>query len=178
MILQIFHPMTGLYGTFARALTGRTPSDLMANPSTFPHMYVWSGVWQSFGYDSIIYMAALTSVSAELHEAAEIDGASRFKRVIHIDFPAILPTITILLILRLGRVMSLGFQKIYLMQNDLNISASEVISTFVYKKGIASGSSNDYSYSTAIGMFNSLVNFTLLLIANRVSKKLGGSGIL
>ena len=177
MLMQIFHPMTGLYGTFARALTGKTPGDLLANPTTFPHMYVWSGVWQSFGYDSIIYMAALTSVSAELHEAAEIDGASRFKRVIHIDFPAILPTITILLILRLGRVMSLGFQKIYLMQNDLNISASEVISTFVYKKGIASGASNDYSYSTAIGMFNSVINLILLVVVNAISRRVGETSL-
>ena len=177
MILQIFHPLNGLYGTFARLLTGTMPKDILASPKAFPHMYVWSGVWQSFGYNSIIYIAALTNVSAELHEAAEIDGASRLQRVIHIDFPAILPTVVIMLILRMGSVMNLGFQKIYLMQNDLNISASEVISTFVYKKGLASGAANDYSYSTAIGMFNSVVNLIMLTTVNAVSRRVGETSL-
>ena len=177
MMLQIFHPLSGIYGTISRFLTGETPKDLLASPATFPHMYVWSGVWQSFGYNSIIYIAALSSVSAELHEAAQIDGASRLQRVVHIDFPAILPTVTIMLILRMGSVMSLGFQKIYLMQNDLNISASEVISTFVYKKGLASGAANDYSYSTAIGMFNSVINLILLVLVNTVSRKVGETSL-
>lgn len=177
MLMQIFHPLTGVYGALARALTGSTPADLLANPSTFPHMYVWSGVWQGFGYNSIIYLAALSGVSAELHEAAEIDGASRLQRVIHIDFPAILPTVTIMLIMRMGSVMSLGFQKIYLMQNTLNLSTSEVISTFVYKKGLASGAGNDYSYSTAIGMFNSVINLLLLVCVNGVSRKLSENSL-
>ena len=177
MMMQIFHPLTGLYGTFSRFFTGKTPSDLLASPATFPHMYVWSGVWQGFGYGSVIYIAALTNVSSELHEAAEIDGASRLKRVIHIDFPAILPTVTIMLILRMGSVMSLGFQKIYLMQNSLNISASEVISTFVYKKGLASGASNDYSYSAAIGMFNSVINLILLTLVNAISRRVGETSL-
>jgi len=177
MILQIFHPLNGLYGTFARLLTGVMPKDILASPSAFPHMYVWSGVWQSFGYNSIIYIAALTNVSGELHEAAEIDGASRLQRVVHIDFPAILPTVVIMLILRMGSVMNLGFQKIYLMQNDLNISASEVISTFVYKKGLASGAANDYSYSTAIGMFNSVVNLIMLTTVNAISRRVGETSL-
>ena len=177
MLMQIFHPLTGVYGALARALTGSTPADLLASPSTFPHMYVWSGVWQGFGYNSIIYLAALSGVSAELHEAAEIDGASRLQRVIHIDFPAILPTVTIMLIMRMGSVMSLGFQKIYLMQNTLNLSTSEVISTFVYKKGLASGAGNDYSYSTAIGMFNSVINLLLLVCVNGVSRKLSENSL-
>ena len=177
MLMQIFHPLNGLYGHVFRLLAGEAAPDLLASSSAFAHLYIWSGVWQHFGYNSIIYIAALTHVSTELHEAAEIDGASRFRRVIHIDFPAILPTITIMLILRMGSVMNLGFQKIYLMQNTLNISASEVISTFVYKKGIAAGAYNDYSYASAIGMFNSLVNLTLVAAVNAISRRIGETSL-
>ena len=177
MMMQIFHPINGVYGVLAHLLTGKYPTDLMGSASAFPHMYVWSGVWQKFGYDSIIYIAALTSVSSELHEAAQLDGASRMQRVWHIDVPAIVPTMTVMLILRMGSVMSLGFQKIYLMQNDLNIAASEVITTYVYKKGIASGTSNDYSYATAINMFNSVVNLILLTTVNQIARKVGETSL-
>ena len=177
MMMQIFHPMVGLYGKFMTALTGRIPEDLFAKPSAFPHLYVWSGVWQGFGYNSIIYIAALTNVSSELHEAAEVDGASRFRRVLHIDFPALLPTIVIMLILRTGSIMSIGFEKTYLMQNSLNLSRSEIISTFVYKKGLGAGTSNDYSYSTAISMFNSVVNLILITAVNWVSRRLGETSL-
>lgn len=177
IINQVFHPMNGIYGVAARALTGNMPDNLLANPSAFPHLYVWSGVWQNFGYDSIIYFAALSGVSPELHEAAEVDGASRFQRMIHIDLPAIASTITIMLILRMSSVMNLGFQKIYLMQNSLNLSASEVISTFVYKKGLGSGMSNDYSYSTAVDMFNSIVNLVLVITANFISRKVSDTSL-
>lgn len=177
MVNQIMHPMNGIYGVVVRSITGSTPSDLLASPVAFPHIYVWSGVWQSFGYDSIIYFAALSGVSPELHEAAEVDGANRFKRMLHIDLPAIAPTITIMLILRMSHVMNLGFQKIYLMQNSLNLSASEVISTYVYKKGLGSGMSNDYSYSTAVDMFNSLVNLFLVLTANFISRKVSETSL-
>ena len=134
-------------------------------------------MWQNFGYNSIIYFAALSGVSPELHEAAQVDGASRFRRVIHIDFPTILPTVTIMLILRMGSVMSLGFQKIYLMQNTLNLSASEVISTYVYKMGLGSGASNDYSYSTAVDMFNSIVNLIMITSANYISRTVGETSL-
>ena len=177
MLMQIFHPINGVYGSVAYALTGKYPTDLMGSATAFPHMYVWSGVWQKFGYDSIIYIAALTGVAGELHEAAQLDGASRLQRVWHVDVPAIVPTMTVMLILRMGSVMSLGFQKIYLMQNDLNISASEVITTFVYKKGIASGTSNDYSYATAINMFNSVVNLILLTTVNQIARKVGETSL-
>jgi len=150
---------------------------LFANPKAFPHLYVWSGVWQGFGYNSIIYIAALTNVSAEIHEAAEVDGASRFQRVIHVDFPALLPTITIMLILRMGSIMSIGFEKTYLMQNSLNLSRSEIISTFVYKKGLGAGASNDYSYSTAIGMFNSVVNLILISSVNWFSRRVSETSL-
>ncbi len=177
ILMQILHPMTGVYGSLIRSLTGSTPSDPMAKPALFPHLYVWSGVWQGFGYNSIIYTAALTNVSSELHEAAQIDGASRLQRVRHVDVPAILPTIVIMLILRTGHVMSIGFEKAYLMQNNLNISSSEIISTFVYKRGLGSGSGNDYSYSAAIGMFNSLVNLLLIVVVNSISSRLGETSL-
>lgn len=177
IMMQIFHPMTGVYGTIYKALTGRTPADLFANPNAFPHLYVWSGIWQNFGYNSIIYIAALTNVSSELHEAAQVDGASRFRRVLHIDFPALLPTIVIMLILRTGTIMSIGFEKVFLMQNSLNLSASEIISTFVYKKGLGAGISNDYSYSAAIGMFNSVVNLVLITTVNAVARRVGDTSL-
>lgn len=177
IVNQVLHPMTGIYGHFAKALTGEMPADLMGSAGAFPHIYVWSSVWQNFGYNSIIYFAALSGVDPELHEAAKVDGASRFRRVLHVDIPAILPTITIMLILRMSSVMTLGFQKIYLMQNTLNLDTSEVISTYVYKKGLASGASNDYSYSTAVDLFNSLVNLLLVTMANTVSRKISETSL-
>ena len=177
MLMQLFHPMNGLYGKLMQALTGQMPADLFAQPSAFPHLYVWSGVWQGFGYNSIIYLAALTNVSPDLHEAAEVDGASRLQRLIHVDFPALLPTITIMLILRMGAIMSIGFEKTYLMQNSLNLSRSEIISTFVYKKGLASGAANDYSYSAAVGMFKSVVNLVLIVGVNWISRKISENSL-
>lgn len=134
------------------------------------------GVWQSTGYSAIIYIAALAGVDQSLHEAAEIDGASRFQRLLYIDVPTILPTASIMLILAVGNIMNVGFEKVLLMQNNLNLNYSEIISTYVYKVGLASGI-NDFSLSTAISMFNSVINFILLMIANWGSKKLSGNGI-
>ena len=149
----------------------------MGGPN-FRLLYIASGVWQSTGWGSIIYMAALSGVDPELHEAATIDGASRFKRVWYIDLPTIIPTIAITLILRCGSLMSIGFDKAYLLQNDTNLVASEVISTYVYKVGLAGleGSSN-LSYATAIGMFNSVVNLVALLLVNKIADKVSGSGL-
>ncbi|MCR4621139.1 MAG: ABC transporter permease subunit [Clostridiales bacterium] len=177
IVNQVLHPMTGIYGVLFKAITGRMPDDLMGIPSAFPHIYVWSSVWQNFGYNSIIYFAALSSVDPELHEAAKVDGASRFRRVLHVDVPAILPTITIMLILRMSTVMTIGFQKVYLMQNTLNLETSEVISTYVYKKGLASGVSNDYSYSTAVDLFNSIVNLLLVTVSNTISRKVSETSL-
>lgn len=177
MMMQMFHPTVGVYGTISRALTGATPKDLFSNVNAFPHLYVWSAVWQGFGYNSIIYLAALTSVSEETHEAAQIDGASRFQRVIHVDIPAILPTIIIMLILRMGHVMNLGFEKVYLMQNTLNLRVSEVISTFVYKQGLAAGASSDYSYATAIDLFNAVINLVLIVSVNAVSRRVSDTSL-
>lgn len=176
MIVQIFNSTTGLYGRLGMIFTGQRPDDLLSQASVFPHMYVWSGVWQGMGWSSIIYMAALSSVDASLHEAAEIDGASRFQRCIYIDFPCILPTATILLIMNAGSIMSVGFEKVFLMQNSLNLSTSEVISTYVYKVSLTA-SGNDFSYGTAIGLFNSLVNMALLVLVNFISKRVGETSL-
>lgn len=171
MVNMIFSPVAGLYGTFFRLFGGEGyPYDFRAMADSFRHMYVWSGVWQNLGWDTIIYIAALSSVSQDHHEAAMIDGATRFQRMLHVDLPAILPTAAIMLILRSGSIMTVGFEKVYLMQSPLNIPTSEVISTFVYKTAMSRAS--DFSYSAAIGLFNSVINCILLVIVNWVSKKI------
>jgi len=168
ILVQIFNPRIGLYGRVCE-LFGLSVTDIFSQPEAFSHIYVWSAIWQQLGWGSIIYLAALSNVDISLYESAEIDGANRFKRMIYIDFPSILPTVMILLIMRVGQIMSVGYEKVLLMQNSLNLSTSEIIATYSYKVGLQSGS--DYSYGAAIGLFNSLINFTLLIIVNRVSKK-------
>lgn len=148
---------------------GVKPAYYMGQPKYFRHLYVWSGIWQEAGWGSIIYLAALTSISPELHEAAMIDGANKIRRIWHIDIPSIMPTMVIMLILRSGSIMSVGFEKVYLMQNDLTLSVSEVISTYTYKMGILS---QRFSYSSAIGLFNNTINFAFLTAVNYISKKL------
>jgi ABC-type polysaccharide transport system permease subunit len=150
--------------------------DLMGIPAAFSHIYVWSGIWQNAGWGTIVYLAALAGVDPNLHEAALCDGASRFQRVLYIDLPAILPTAAIMLIMDAGRVMNLGFEKIYLMQNSLNLSASQVISTYVYEVSLGSGR-NDFSYGAAIGLFNSVVNFILVFTVNKIAKNMNQSSL-
>jgi putative aldouronate transport system permease protein len=168
LLILLLSPSSGIFGSICRALGFTTPN-LMANAGAFSSVYVWSDVWQHLGWDSIIYIAALSSVDPTLYEAATIDGASRWHKLIHIDFPMILPTAGILLIMRLGSVLGVGFEKVYLMQNTLNLDTSEVIATYVYKMGLLS---SQYSFSAAVGLFNTLVNFVLLVIVNRVSSKI------
>lgn len=175
MVNQVFGSRTGLYGLIGYALTGSYPPDLFADANSFQHLFIWSGVWQNFGWNAIIYIAALTSVSPDLHEAAQIDGASRLQRVIHIDFPSILPTIVIMLILRVGQIMNIGFEKTFLMQNSLNLARSEVISTYVYKQGLTG--KTDFSYSTAINLFNSVINMVLITSVNWISRKVGETSL-
>lgn len=153
---------------------GGQPMHLMGEAKYFRHVYVWSGVWQEMGWNSIIYLAALTGIDPGLHEAAMIDGAGNLRRIWHVDIPGILPTVSIMLILKFGRMMSLGFDKVYIMQNSMNISVSEVLSTYIYKQGITSFR---YSYSTAIGLFNNVINFVLLTIVNKLSGWLSGSSL-
>lgn len=177
ILLQLFNPRVGLYGIIGEAITGTYPKDILGSPSVFRHMYIWSGIWQNFGWNSIIYTAALASVDPTYHEAAMIDGASRFKRVLYVDLPAILPTIVTMLILRMGSVMSVGFEKVYLMQNSLNLSASQIISTYEYSVSLAAGGATDFSYATAIGMFNNVIELILLVIVNQISKKVSETSV-
>jgi multiple sugar transport system permease protein/putative aldouronate transport system permease protein len=176
LIFQLLNNRNGLYGSLWSFLTHVMPPDLLALGTNFKHIYVWSSVWQNTGYASIIYFAALSNVDPALHEAALVDGANRFQRMLYVDVPCIMPTASIMLILAVGGIMNVAFEKTLLMQNSLNINYSEVISTYVYKVGLAGGV-NDFSLSAAIGMFNSIINFILLIVANWGSKKLSGSGI-
>ncbi len=171
-ILQmVLSPMSGIYGNLYRLLGGSGyPKDFRGLASAFRHMYVWSGIWQSLGWNTIIYTSALSAVSQEHHEAAMIDGASRFKRIIHIDIPTIMPTICIQLILNMGGLISVGFEKTFMLQTPLNLNVSEVISTYVYKFGLSSFRS--FSYGTAVSLINTAINLTFLFITNRITKKI------
>lgn len=173
MLLLFLSPTSGLVNKLIGSFGGQ-PIHFMAQKSMWRHIYVWSGVWQNTGWNSVIYFAALAGVSPELHEAAIVDGATKWQRIRYIDFPAIIPTATILLILNCGSILSVGFEKAYLLQNDLNLSVSEIISTYTYKVGLIQ---NDLSYSTAIGLCNSVVNAVLLIIVNWVSDKLSGNSL-
>ena len=150
---------------------GAQPVFFLEEAGSFRTIYVASGIWQEVGWGSIIYLSALSSVDAELYEAASIDGAGRWKKLWHITLPGILSTIIIMLLLRLGRIMSVGAEKILLLYSPATYETADVISSFVYRKGLLEA---DYSYASAVGMFNSLINFTFLLIVNRVSKRSSG----
>lgn len=170
ILFMLLSPTSGLYGNLYRLITkAEQAPDIRYLSATFRHLYVWSGVWQGLGWGSIIYVAALSSVSQELHEAAMIDGATRLKRMWHIDIPAIMPTIAIMFIMSCTSIISVGFEKVYLMQNPLNKSVSEVLSTYIFKKAI--GGVRSYSYGAAVGMFNTAINLALLIIINAIVKK-------
>lgn len=164
--LGIINKLTGLFGIPA--------VNYMGKAEWFRHLYVWSGVWQSAGYGAVIYMAALTGIPFELYEAAKIDGASKWRKIWSIDLPMILPTVSIMLILNLGQVMNIGFEKVYLMQNAANAQVSEVVSTYVYKIGLVK---MNMSFSTAINLFNSVVNLVLVVAVNAISKRLSDTGL-
>jgi putative aldouronate transport system permease protein len=146
----------------------------MAQQDLFIHLYVWSGIWQGTGYGAVIYLAALTSISQELYEAAVIDGANKWQRIWNIDIPSVLPTAAILLILIFGQIMNVGFEKAYLMQNAANINASEIISTYVYKIGLIN---MNMSFSTAVNLFNSVVNMLMLVIVNFIANRLSQASL-
>lgn len=167
MMTLLFSPNTGIVNKALVQLGGQK-TNFMGEAKYFRWMYVLSGVWQSAGWGSIIYLAALSSVDMGLYEAARMDGCSRFGLVLHIDIPSIIPTCVIMFIMEMGRLMSLGYQKAYLMQNDLNLSVSEIIDTYTYKVGLIN---NKFSYSSAIGLFTSVVNIILLVGANTLSRK-------
>lgn len=173
MIILFLSPRVGIVNNMMAAL-GFDKINFMAKSGMFQSIYVWSGIWQSAGWSSIIYFAALSSVSPELHEAAVLDGATRLQRIWHIDFPGILPTTVILLIMSVGSLLSVGFEKAYLLQNDQNMLRSEIISTYVYKMGMLK---NDMSFSSAVDLLNSAVNCILLITVNYISGKVSDNSL-
>ena len=167
MITMFSMPNKGVFNIL-RGLLGMESVNVLAKADWFNDIYIWSGVWQGMGWSAIIYISALAGVDYEMHEAAIIDGASKVQRMIHIDLPSIIPTIVMLLILRMGSIMSVGFEKAYLLQNDLNYMKSAIISTYVYEVGLID---SDFAFSTAVGLFNTAINIILLVGANTFSKK-------
>ncbi|MCL2832204.1 MAG: ABC transporter permease subunit [Treponema sp.] len=172
MILLFLSP-SGLFGQISR-LMGSTPGNIMGEAYMFPHIYVWSGIWQQIGWSSIIYLAALSSIDPTLYEAATIDGASKWQKIIQIEIPSIMPTCIILLILNAGNILNVSFEKTFLLQNSLNLSRSEVITTYIYKIGIQS---TQYSFSAAVGLFNNIINFIVLALVNYISGKLSETNL-
>ena len=173
MMNVMFSVNSGVINTLVERMGGQRIL-FMGQADWFPHMYVWSGVWQNMGWNSVIYFAALSAVSEDLHDAAIVDGASKIQRIFHIDLPTIMPTIIIMLVLQIGQLMNVGFEKVFLMQNNLNLQTAETIQTYVYKKGLQNA---DYGYSTAVGLFNNVVNFVLLTTVNALTRHLGGSSL-
>lgn len=173
MLMSILDVRTGIVNQLIVALGGK-PINFFNDPKVFPHLYVWSGVWQTMGYSSIIYIAALSGVSKELQEAAVVDGASRFKRIWHVDLPSIAPTIVMMLIFNVGAIMSIGFEKAYLMGNSINAPTSEIISTYLYKVSVQQG---NFSYGAAVGLFNSVISLVLFVLVNQASKKLTDTSV-
>lgn len=172
-IMNMLFAATGIVNNAIVAMGGSIQSFVSA-PEYFRTMYIGSTVWQQMGFNAIVYIAALTGISADFYEAAVIDGATKLQRIIYIDIPLIMPTVILMLILAVGNVMSLGYEKAYIMQTSTNTNVSEIISTYVYKVGLQSA---QYSFATAVGLFNSIVNFIILVCANTVSKKTAGVSI-
>ena len=168
MMFQFLSPRIGFVNDIIAAF-GFERMMFLSEPTLFSSVYVWSGIWQLTGWNSIIYLAALSTVDPELHEAAIVDGANRLRRILHVDIPCVLPTIIVLLIIQCGQIMTVGFEKVFLMQRPLNLARSEIITTYVYKVGLVSSIPN-YSYGAAIGLFNAVINLILILAVNKLSK--------
>ncbi|MEN2742326.1 ABC transporter permease subunit [Microbacterium sp. X-17] len=173
MLILIMAPRLGVLSQVFGFFGVQSP-DFLGDPSYFRHIYVWSDVWQTAGYSAVIYMAALSGIDPSLYEAAKVDGASRLRKIWHVDIPGIMPTAMIVLILSVGNIMSIGFEKVFLLQNPLNLGQSEIIATYVYKLGILNA---DFGTATAVGLFNSVINLVLLLVVNWVAKRISGSGL-
>jgi len=173
LLIVLLSPNSGIIGKMIKLL-GLGEINLMGDPAAFVPVYVLSDVWQHAGWNSIIYLAALSSVDVELYDACKVDGGTKWHMVRYIEIPALVPTMVVLLILSMGGVLSVGFEKVFLMQNGLNISVSEVISTYTYKMGLLSA---QFSYATAIGLFNTVINFTLLTIANQIARRTTGMSL-
>lgn len=170
---QIFSPHYGIFTMITRSF-GRRAVDIMSNPVNFRHIFVWTDVWQLTGYSAILYIAALSSIPPELYEAAEMDGATKFQRIIAIDLPSLIPTATILLILEAGRMMDISFEKVILLQAPINLRTSEVLTTFIYKLGLLEGY---FDFATAGGLFNSIINFALVITVNSIARKVGETSL-
>jgi len=173
MIFIFLSPADGIVNRIIAWFGGESVS-FMTEPEWFKSIYVLSGVWQQMGWSSIIYIAALAGIDPSLHEAARVDGASRLQRIWHVNLPGIAPTIVILLILNVGNIMAVGYEKILLMQNDLNLEASDVISTYVYRSGILDA---QYSFSAAVDLFNAAINCVLLVLVNYAARKIGKTSL-
>lgn len=174
MVILFLSPSTGIIANLL-SYVGITLPNLMGKANAFSSIYVWTEVWQHIGWDSILYIAALSAVDPSLYEAATMDGASKWQKLSYIDLPMLMPTATIMFILRMGNMMGVGFEKVYLLQNNLNVTSSEVISTYVYKMGLVS---SQYSLSSAIGLFNNAINLMLLLSVNALAKKMNDTSLI
>ncbi|MCM1156074.1 MAG: ABC transporter permease subunit [Ruminococcus flavefaciens] len=176
MINVMFSNGSGVVGNFLKAIhLVSADTNILGKESAFVPLYVLTGVWQSMGWNSIIYIAALSSVDTQLYDACKIDGANRWQTMLHIDFPAIVPTIMILLIMNMGNILNVGFDKVFLMQNSLNLGISQVISTYVYSVGVKSA---QFSFGAAVGLFNTVVNFFFLVVTNWISRRSTGTGLM
>ncbi|MNW51397.1 putative multiple-sugar transport system permease YteP [compost metagenome] len=173
IIMLFLAPRLG-FANVALNYFGLESINFLGEPGMFRSIYVWSDIWQTAGYNAVIYLAALAGVDPTLYEAAKVDGASRFQKIRHVDLPGIVPTIVIILILNVGNVMALGFEKVYLLQNPLNLVNSEIIATYVYRIGLLNA---NYSFATAVGLFNSVINLVLLLTVNGLAKRLTKNSI-
>lgn len=173
MIILFLSPSSGVIAKLLSFIGIQMPN-VMGSAGAFPSVYVWTEVWQHLGWDSILYIAALAAIDPSLYEAATMDGASKWQKMLKIDIPLLMPTATVMFILRMGSVMNVGFEKVYLLQNNLNTASSEIISTYVYKMGLVS---SQYSLSSAIGLFNNLINLVLLVSVNYISKKMSDTSL-
>lgn len=173
MIMQLLSPSSGIINSVIKHFTGNT-IDFLAKPEWFRTIYISSGIWQGLGWGAILYLASLSGISMELYEAAKIDGANRWKQTLHVTIPGILPTIVILLTLNIGGLLSVGYEKVLLLYNPLTYSTADVLSTYLYRMGLES---NNFSYATAIGLFESIIGLILITIANKVSRKLSDTSL-
>jgi putative aldouronate transport system permease protein len=173
MIILLLSPRLGIANRFLEQL-GLEQINFLGKPGLFRSIYVWSDVWQNSGYAAIIYLAALAGIDPTLYEVAKVDGASRLQKIFNIDLPGIMPTALIILILSVGSLMAVSFEKTFLLQNPLNLSQSEVIATYVYKTGLLNA---NFSLATAVGLFNSVINLVLLLLVNTIARRVAGTGL-
>lgn len=173
MIMQVLHPRVGLINIALTSL-GFESTNLLARPSAFVPIYVASSIWQYAGYGSILFIAVLTGIDYQLYESAEIDGANQWRQLLHIDLPYLMPTLSVVFIVRIGQVLSVGFEKAYLLQNSLNLEASEILPTYIFKLGLQQGL---FSLSTAVNLFNTVLNLVIVVLANSLVKRLKGQAI-